>query len=751
MVKTIKINENLFLNKLEILREVEQNFIKAKINHIFCVDCSGSMSYDLPEIRKQLKNKISDLVGDNNTITIIWFSGNKQCGIIKENVAVKDVVQLQKLHESIDKFLKPVGMTAFNDPIILTNDIIDRLNTENNMFSFYFLTDGYNNDSSISDVKKNLKLISNKLNASTFIEYGYYADSKLLSEMSEIVGGEKVFAKDFEEYDAILSTKMKKDFNKRINISIDNYLDISHDFCFSIVGNDVISYKIENKDVNIIDSDNLIYFTKSTNNKLNDVNDLEVELYAAAHILADKLDYDNVESVIRLLADKKIFEELNGAYGKQKLNNFKNNLKDCIFDSSKRYLDGKGTPKNIGYTVMDLLNLLQSVDSNLIYPQHEEFSYNRIGVKRKDKNTEISDDIKNKIVECKTKEDIEKLLDDVCTANFEILHKNKGYSLTDLVFNESRANLSFRVRYNGVVKLSKNKFNIEAVDSFIYRTYTLIKDGILNVSKIPVSLSVDTLQTIQLQCPFIIDKLCDDEIVVLDLSKLPLIDKKSVDNISAKKLAELEYDLIKLQSSLKVYKDYNKNLNPKVSLGLLEKYGEEATKFLNDLGITDFNGYSPKTTAEESTDGYMAVELNVKIKGLSSIPSVSAVNKKLVEKKNLTASEKLLEKSICDCEDLISNPLKIYEKQLGIKLDEKLITEEVKTDIYSKIIESMTKTNTVEKRTLMNEISRIKFSTILSRKWFSEFKSLDENKLIVELDKVPTEVTFELKEVFEKV
>ena len=80
MKKSIKIENDLFL----VSHEIETNqtvYIEEKcVNHIIVIDVSGSMSYDLPEIRKNLKNKISSIVKITDSLSIIWFSGKNEIG-----------------------------------------------------------------------------------------------------------------------------------------------------------------------------------------------------------------------------------------------------------------------------------------------------------------------------------------------------------------------------------------------------------------------------------------------------------------------------------------------------------------------------------------------------------------------------------------------------------------------------------------------------------------------------------------------
>ena len=235
MKKYVKLDENYFLVSQEVNSNATIEVVKS-INHLIIVDVSGSMSYDLPEIRKNLKNKISNLVKENDTVSIIWFSGRNDAGILKEEVQVNSLKQLNDLNDAIDRFLKPIGLTAFAKPLELANDIIGRINKNNpnSVFSLIFMSDGYNNDIGWDSVVGALKQISPKLSSSVIVEYGWYADSRRLTEMSGILGGEKISCSGFEEYDVVVSKSFGKTLSggKKIVVEInDNYL---YDFVFSI-------------------------------------------------------------------------------------------------------------------------------------------------------------------------------------------------------------------------------------------------------------------------------------------------------------------------------------------------------------------------------------------------------------------------------------------------------------------------------------------------------------------------------------
>ncbi len=272
MEKQLNIKENFHLVERQLKTEVIQTkTVSTPVNHIMVIDCSGSMSYELPNIRKQLKNKLSNLMKDGDTISIIWFSGRNDCGILKEEVEVKSLKTLQDLNDSIDRWLKPVGLTAFNPPLVIAKQVIERIrkNRPQGIFSLMYLTDGYNNDSSWSDVMSSLKALENDLAASTFVEYGYYADTQRLNQMAELVGGEKVMAESFDVYDVVFENKISKGLTssgKKQLVDIEPEYR-KFDFAFAVNDDDeVIVYGITDKNQILIPEDVSViyYFTTSS-------------------------------------------------------------------------------------------------------------------------------------------------------------------------------------------------------------------------------------------------------------------------------------------------------------------------------------------------------------------------------------------------------------------------------------------------------------------------------------------------------
>ena len=743
MKNYVKLSEKLFLIE-NVIKNNDESIQKPQsipTNFIFVIDVSGSMSGDLSLIRKQLKNKLPNLVKEGDTVTIIWFSGRDQAGILKEEVEVKALTDLQSLNEAIDRYLKPICLTAFHRPLVLAKEAIERIkkNRPSTLFSLIFLTDGYNNDCPWNDVVTTLNSMGESLAASTFVEYGFYADTKRLNEMAELVGGEKVDAAHFDDYDVLFEAKLKKSYTSAKKILV-KFSDVLFNFVFTFDENDgeIIMYSLNSDKETLIPENTKVVYHFSSNNKdatilLDDL----VKRYVSAYVLSEKLMYDHVEDILSNMGEKYLYDLYSNAYGKQKLIDFKNKIKECVIDSDKRFLKGqvKSLVQDVNaYCVMNLIEDLIKNDKSLLFTFHDNFNYKRIGAKRVQK-TGLTDEHKMAILEASSIDEIKTIVEHVENLEvvFEHHDKSKGVNISNLVWSTERANLSLNVRYDGYVKLPKNRFALDKIDTFIYRNYNIIKDGILNVTKLPVQISNYLFDKFNILG--IVENVDENQIVTLNLQSLPIINKGMVKSISAKNLAKMEYDILVLKAKEKAYKYYENKLFPKVSTGFIEKYGEEVEVWLKELGITQYNGFAPKTETQKGGDFYMAVVLETKIAKHSSLPKVELVIDKINNNKPLTQVE-LLFKPVID----------EYNSQTNQPIFKSITDESVKNKILYDWLEMSKKTINSERKLLLQEIAQIKFSLILSKKWFEEFSSFDDDTLTLKINNEDVVFKFEMTE-----
>jgi len=103
MSKYLKTNDNLyFFNQVTKSDEGNEKVVDVSAHHTFIIDCSGSMYYELSSIRRDLYNKISTLLKPNDSVTLIWFSGRNECGVLLEDYHVNGLIELNKVKELIE-------------------------------------------------------------------------------------------------------------------------------------------------------------------------------------------------------------------------------------------------------------------------------------------------------------------------------------------------------------------------------------------------------------------------------------------------------------------------------------------------------------------------------------------------------------------------------------------------------------------------------------------------------------------------
>jgi len=756
-------NGKFFYNQNVKSDSSETKVVDISSHHTFIIDCSGSMWGELSQIKKDLYNKISTMLKPNDSVTIIWFSGKGQYGVLLEDYHVDSAITLTKVKDLIDKYLTTVGLTAFKEPIIELKEVIKRVNGRNKemLHTMFFLTDGYDNCWSTKEIISAIESVKEEVSSAIIVEYGWYCNKKLLNEMATAVGGVHTFSKNFDECEPYI----EKAFTSKNNVKR-RYVKLDHvpynKVVFNIVDGDVITYlpNDENEIFVSVDGElNLFYFTdtKPNSNFIGDSdfisdsilrgdtsNVIFEGLYGAAFAYSRVSDYNMVSDILKLLGDAYLITEKANTFGTQKINELEAKFINSMNNISARYIEGYNPdlePAEDAFCVMDMLETLMSSEENVWYPRHESFGYKRAGgkavAKKSDMTQEDKDEIK-KLTEAGDIAGLQAKLQEVGETTTETLkfHYNEempSSPISNLTWNETRANLSVQVTYQGYVELPDNKFGLgPKFDTHIFRNYTIIKDGVIHTYELPVSLNKETFDTLQA------NGLLDGEtweagkIMVLNFSKLPVINRQMVKSLSAEALFKKSHELIKLQAANYVFGQYKKRLFEGASKGFLDLYGTEATEWLKALGLRDY-GFNPPSVVEKMNEEIEVNTLEVKIKGLSTAPT----------KKDFDALEKKLQAGL-DESSLSGKELLIAPAMKEFKAFESTLSglpEESRKKMIEEWIYAKADSFRVAKNKLMVEIAKAKFLTIVGKSWFQEFSSREDNELTLLLDGYDTTCT----------
>ena len=773
MQTSFQVSDKLFLVRQTIETKAVAKPVEVPTNHLIVIDCSGSMYSELPKIREQLKKKMPKLLKDTDTVSIIWFSGKSQFGTLLEAEPVSTLTDLQAVNGAIDRWLKPVSLTGFKEPLEEAAEVVERVAKKRpgSAFSLWFMSDGCDNVWPRAEILKAVEKAAGGIAAATFVEYGYYADRPLLTAMAEKAGGSLIFAQHFDTYSPAFEACLQKKLvgGKKIEITVEG--SPVGGFAYAIsrnengVDGDFNTFAVEDGKANISEGVSTVYSVSPTPVGTL-VNAYEVEAaYAAISLFSVRMLPDVVLPFLKLTGDVAFISKFSGLYGKQRYSEFMDAAKAATFNPKLRLLQGydpNKVPADDAFTVLDLLQLLSGDDGNKLLLDHPEFKYQRIGRARVDSSANLTSDeqaevtkLTEEMSKSKNAAKIGELASKIAalTAGKQEALKfvedktaaEAGYSISNLTYNEEKPNISVLIRKTGTVDLTARipdslKGKVPATFStFIFRNYAIVKDGLVNVEKLPVKLTKKTFDRISSYVEHKVESILSEPTApdcmvtcVLDLSSLPIINRKMVKACSAKNLFEMEWQLTKVRAAQKVFNAVKKEKFPRKAEGFEMLYGPEAATWLKEQGFTDYSGFGPKTVQGEAKDFYMAKELGISIKGYSSIPSMNEF-KKQAAKGKLTPSAQLMAPAIKEVEDFLAsdvykqaaNPDKLFETWLDGKAHHAAI----------------------ETRRLIGEKARILFSIIVGQIWFTEFSSLDESTMDLTVDGVKLACKADLKEV----
>lgn len=639
-------------------------------NHIVVVDCSGSMSYDLPKIRTHLKAKIPTMVRPDDTLTIIWFSGRNQYGVLFEGAAVNGLTDLSNINATIDRYLTPVGMTGFKQPLEEVSAVAKRMS--NMQHSMVFLSDGYDNEWAQKDVLSICSELGDLLVSAAFVAYGNYSDEDTLLKMAEEVGGSLVQASDFSKYAYQLDNIKHMNFGKRVQIDAPATAN-GFDFVIGHTDSGFVIAKAQNGKVSL--PSNTRSYSFFGDGKKNPIQDKEACAVVAALIQRGQADV--ALDLAAKIGDVTLFKSLENAFSRQDMNKAVDVAEKLATGTTKLFAVAPKASNlaqdPTAYSVLELLLELSERSGNSIVLTHPEFNYSSIGHKRD------AVDI------------------DGFTPKFKDNDGAVVAEIANLVFDSERPNASILVKRHGTVSLPDNDFGFgNSFNSFVWRNYAIVRDGIVNVTKLPVMLSKATYDNIVSRGVNLGDYKVG-KVFVIDVAAMPVMNRSMVKQTTISGIFSTSFAEYQLEAQQK----YAKTLFEKAEVGakFVEQYGEDAALFLKKYGISE-GGFSSKTVAGEDTDKYVAKVLTVKLAGMSSIPSVDAVKTAIKSGKKLTPSQQVMSNAFDVVDELVASGKTAEEVFSSIKSDLK---------------------------TLRNDLTRIKFSVIIGRKWFSGSTGYDDN------------------------
>lgn len=769
-MKSVKIEEGLFLCELPVGKiggDGDDASAKLPTHHIMCLDVSYSMAGDLPKMRKALCDKLPKLLGVNDTCSLLYFSGRGEFGLVFENVGAANAKELQDIRNMIERWLVPIGLTGFKEPLVEVEALCKRVTKANSALqhSLFFMSDGCDNQWDRSQILAAVERAAGHVAAATFVEYGYYADRKLLSEMADKAGGKLVFAEQFDKYEPVFEKEIAGGVEGvRVEVKIPG--DMLGGVAFAGVDGDIVTYAPDkNGKIFAHESAKFVYFMAPTGMDGKEPIIIPPEqhsaMYAALSVFSVRMQSKIVRGLLRRLGDAHFMDEYSVCFGKQKLTSFMEETKNACFDNGARYLSGMSwdhAPPKDAFTILELLTILQSDERNRVLLDHSSFKYSRISRARLDAEEMISEEDQEKlgklaeaVGKAKTKAaaaTAQKALDDAREAlglggvKFTADPAEGGYGVNALVWNENRPNVSIQVMKTGSVDLAGRipeplKTVIpEKFPTKIVRNYAIIRDGLVNVATLPVLVTDDVAAKLVARTKQgVVEQATSERTdgmveMTIDLKRMPILNQDDVTEPSAAEMAALQFELQVARARQKVFNYYCSTFVPRVSKSFVEEYGKAGEEFLKSVGVKDY-GFSPvHTVAAESKDFIVGRELNVTMKGYMTLPKVEDVKSG---------------KKIAGIGEVMKSVIDVVEKAHA----EALFNDDMSG--FEEYIEESRDRAVADTRSLLSRIARAKFAMTVGQVWFKEWTSMDDCKLQVPVStssaKTNVECVFEMKDV----
>jgi hypothetical protein len=647
-------------------------------------------------------------------ITLGWFSGEGVYNFILKGFKISDSSDYQLLEQAVNNNKHVIGTTCFSEILAATEQVIDDLMIFSPNFALCFFTDGYpvvsNYRREVEQIYAAIAKMECDISSVLLVGYGDYYNKELMSEMAERFGGTLCHSGDLPAFNISLSQFVQDARENELKQIVDLALTATYGVVLSINGNAVTLYQTNEagqiRYVPTKGSAGAVYVltdqlhkdmaaVEITADNLQDsgVEPLIKAAYAAAVVLTQRTKTDLALEVLAYLGDKALIDGVNNAFTNAEYGKAEAAMQAAVVDKNARFQQGRVVgylPAPDAFCILDLMDLLMADSQAYFYPYHPDFDYKRIGVPAKPKPGYPKFQPET-VVKC---------------------------ALDGLTWNSTKLNLSLRAKINGSIALGEGYQECgldPTLATFVYRNYTVVKDGFLNITRLPVSLSEATFTRLQheglIDATTVWEDTAPATIYLLPLDRVPVMNRAIASGkTSAMVLCRQAYQELQLEAVIKVLNFLKNELDPEGTKLPKTAYTPEQEAFLETQGVGR-NGFAPPTEKEEASDKYFAKEFEIKIAKHSTLPKVDEVRTKLQTGKALNPPGLLIKQG-----------LEMVAQEAGqLEAQEKLHWLDQKAQALK-----------VELIKLRNEMQRTKFAIILGKRWFDEFTSREESTLQVD-------------------
>jgi hypothetical protein len=618
-----------------------------RLHFIHVLDRSGSMSSHLPKLMDEVDETLESM-SDNDLISVIWFSGEGECKTVFKGKSKRDRDDIRVM---LDTLKRPVGLTCFSEPLLEVNEVIEDLKALCPNFAVTFFTDGQpcvsDYDKEMSAIWKNMELIKDKVMAVNAIGYGYWYNQSLLEKMAGYTTfGRFIHSGQIAEYSDIFSHTyeiLSDMVVEKLNIHVSESAEILYltskntKYTHDALQLDFLN-KVKNQFFFVVDSEDAVISINDTEIRVSDVTgkipkptlnnffySMVYELYYLGR--ADEA----LDIMAHNIRDKAFIDQHIKAFTANERQEYMETVNKAIFNNKLRFTDGEAPegyiPAEDAFSVMDLLKLLANGENYYVPLSSSE--YNRIGLK--------------------------------VTDSFNLFKANPDQKvmspINEFIFNAKHLNISMRYMVNGTVALNpieaKKLEMPKEVDSRIYRTQTIIKDGQLNVTELKTVVDKDTYSRLMrmhaegiINLKELVKELntnfkgeaeegqmaIENLDVTFDLTAIPVINRMYAKLSTPENILETVKEIYILKARQKVFKYFADKIKAKSYANkkteAFTSYNADQIRLLESHGLNsklDYQGVGLEKAEKNENDFYESRLLEFTLKGWSSLPKVDEV------------------------------------------------------------------------------------------------------------------------------
>lgn len=464
--------------------QVAPTTVRAPSHHIIVVDRSGSMYYDMAEMRSQIEKVLTHSEFNDPTlrITLISYSGQRDCKLHFARVTVEDVMRADSPYLKEIRGIQPTGLTCISQGLAMAETLID----DKEITAVSLHSDGYANDASPTAERRALDTLVASIAAKhknvfvNTVAYNRYSDFNLLSSIANNLSGTCTQALSIRDvYKALYDTTalLTKNMSPAIEIS----------------GGDIVLF-ISNAERKVLGSDESLTVrgvsegSQKTAYKIDNMDKAQWDkiicpeagpgapvLYALARYFLSVGEINLAKYAVVATRDKNMLSQHYRALVAADLADFASDLEKQVFEGNASVFTADyGMPKQT--SILELCSVINEHNTGMLISMEEVYkAYTRRGVERVEGVRDEKGEVQKPLYSLKT-------------------DGSSWINPSAFKINDSEANVNMLVTVPAKLWDNQKNEEVKEVAGIVlnlhdFKNYTIVGDGVCTLPELHVRIT----------------------------------------------------------------------------------------------------------------------------------------------------------------------------------------------------------------------------------------------------------------------